>query len=297
MFSRRHPYLFFMLCFFGLGIAGLAFIAMIVKSAARTDRFEVGEKIGIVEVTGVIADSKKVLQDIKRFRDDDAIRAIVIRIDSPGGAVGPSQEIYRELRRTAGVKHVVASLGSVAASGGYYIAAGAEKIVASPGTLTGSIGVILGYTNFEKVLDKIGLTPIVIKSGAYKDIGSPVREMSDAERQILQNFVEKIHAQFIDDVAKGRKMEIADVAALADGRIFTGQDAESFRLVDRMGNLEDAVQWAADLAGVKGKIQSIYSKRKFSLGEFLDASAVEGVLDRALHPEIKAEYRYHPAGD
>ena len=297
MFSRRHPYLFFMLCSFGLGIAGLAFIAMMVKSASGPDKFEAGEKIGIVEVIGVIADSKKILQDIKRFRDDDAIRAIVIRIDSPGGAVGPSQEIYREVRRTVGVKHVVASLGSVAASGGYYVAAGAEKIVASPGTLTGSIGVILGYTNFEKVLDKIGLTPVVIKSGAYKDIGSPVREMSDAERRILQDFADKIHAQFIDDVAKGRQMKIADVAALADGRIFTGQDAEGFKLVDRMGNLEDAVRWAADLAGVKGKTQSIYPRKKFSIGELLEASDVEGVLNRALHPEIKAEYRYQPAGE
>ena len=184
-----------------------------------------GERVAVIEVTGVITDAKETLAALKRFREDKSIKAIVVRIESPGGGVGPSQEIYREIRKTIKQKKVIASLGAVAASGGYYIAAGTEGIVANPGTITGSIGVIMGYTNFQQIFQKIGLVPVVFKSGQFKDMGSPVREMSEQEKKILQGFVDKIHHQFVKDVAEGRKMAVPKVGALADGRIFTGEEA------------------------------------------------------------------------
>ena len=184
-----------------------------------------GSLVGVVEIFGPISSSDDILDQIRKFREDDSVSAIVLRIDSPGGAVGPSQEIYQEVRKTIKVKKVVASMGSIAASGGYYIAAAADKILANPGTITGSIGVILGYTNFRELLSKIGLTPVVIKSGKYKDIGSPLREMTGEEEKFLQDFSDEIHRQFISDVAVGRKLEKDVVVAIADGRIMTGEKA------------------------------------------------------------------------
>ncbi|MGD8549181.1 MAG: signal peptide peptidase SppA, partial [Desulfobacterales bacterium] len=161
-------------------------MTFLIVLGTRDAEFEFGEKVGIIEIKGVIIDSKKALQSLKRFREDNSIKAIVIRIDSPGGAVGPSQEIFREIRKTSKSKKVVASMGSIAASGGYYIAAGTDGIVANPGTITGSIGVIMGFTNYQELLSKIGLVPIVIKSGEYKDMGSPVRKMKPEEKRFLK---------------------------------------------------------------------------------------------------------------
>lgn len=172
-------------------------MTLLFTLGTRDSEFEFGEKVGIIEINGIIADSKNVLDHLKRFREDDAIKAIVIRINSPGGAVGPSQEIFREIKKTSSTKKVVASMGTIAASGGYYIAAGADGIVANPGTITGSIGVIMGFTNYEELLQKIGLVPVVIKSGEYKDIGSPVRKMKPEEKKILQDFARKIHLSLI----------------------------------------------------------------------------------------------------
>ena len=182
----------------------------------------------------------------------------MVRIDSPGGSVGPSQEIYREIMKTRSVKTVVASLGSVAASGGYYAASSCQVVMANPGTLTGSIGVIMEYANFEEIVEKIGLIPIVIKSGEFKDIGSPLREIKDGERKILQKLVDEIHTQFVQDVATARKMSVNTLSKLADGRIYTGQSALALNLIDRLGNLDDAVMWAGDLAGIDGRIKAVY---------------------------------------
>jgi protease-4 len=258
MFSRRHPYLFFLLVFSAI-IAGSS-VVLSLLSFAVLDQSEIGfgEKVGIIEIKGVIADSKQIIEQIKDFRDNDSVKSIVLRIDSPGGAVGPSQEIYREIRKTIEVKKVIASLGSIAASGGYYIAAAAGGIISNPGTITGSIGVILGYTNFEALFEKIGLSPVVIKSGEYKDIASPVRKMTDTERKLLQEFSDNVHTQFIDHVAEGRKMPAAQIREIADGRIFSGEKAKDLGLVDRLGNLEDAIEWAGRLGGIKGEISVIY---------------------------------------
>jgi len=270
-------------------------MSLLFVIGSKSADFEFGEKVGIIEIKGIIADAQKVLHNLKRFREDDSIKAIVIRIDSPGGAVGPSQEIFREIRKTSKKKKVIASMGAIAASGGYYVAAGSDGIVASPGTITGSIGVIMGFTNYEELLQKIGLVPIVVKSGEFKDLGSPVRKMTSAEQKILENFAKKIHRQFIMDIVEGRKMDQADVESLADGRIFTGEESKALGLVDRIGNLEDAIEWAGHLGGIKGKISTVYAReKKFSILKYLSGSSVKELLNLVLNPYLSADYLYRP---
>lgn len=296
MFSRRHPYLFFTLVslsiFTVLVLGSMAMTVWISRGGERAN----GESIGVVEIEGAIADSRDALEQLRQFREDDTIKAIVVRIDSPGGAVGPSQEIYREIRKTIGTKKVVASMGAVAASGGYYVACAANGIVANPGTITGSIGVIMGYTNFRQLLDKIGLVPVVIKSGAYKDTGSPTREMREDERELLQTVTSGIHEQFITAIAEGRRMDREKVAAVADGRIFTGENAKDRGLVDRLGNFEDALAWAGELGGVKGPVVPVYAPdEKLSLIRYLLSSKmVPAWFSKLFSPGIYAEYRYQP---
>ena len=300
MFSRRHPFLFFLLCSASLfSLVILFFIvvmAMAIRHAGLGELVEGhGERVGVVEVFGVIYESDTLLHQIKRFREDDTIKAIVLRINSPGGSVGPSQEIYQEIIKTTETKPVVASMGAVAASGGYYVAAGADEIFANPGTITGSIGVIMQYTNFKDLLRKIGLTPVVIKSGEYKDLGSPVREMSDAEKKLLQAFSDQIHQQFISAVAKGRKLEITAVEAIADGRIMSGEAAKTAGLIDKLGNLEDAVDAAGKLAGVKGKVIKVYPiEKRHSIFKYLSGESTKALLNRVLNSELFAGYLFTP---
>ena len=295
MFSRRHPYLFFILIFSSVVATAMILMTLLVTLSTRDTEFEFGEKVGVIEINGVIAESKNVLNYLKRFREDNAIKAIVVRVDSPGGAVGPSQEIFREIRKTSATKKVVASMGTIATSGGYYIAAGANGIVANPGTITGSIGVIMGFTNYEELLHKIGLVPIVVKSGEYKDIGSPVRKMKPEEKKILQQFAKKIHRQFIEDIVDGRKMDMKKVESLADGRIFTGEESKKYGLVDRLGNLEDAIEWAGRLGGIKGKIATVYAKeKKLSFFKYIADSSASTLLRHILNPKLSADYIYKP---
>jgi len=268
MFARRHPFLYALLIFAGIVSATLIVLTLIITigfnrvSGYRSGQFSGKEKVGVVELSGVITDARAPIRHLKRFRDDKSIRAIVLRVDSPGGSVGPAQEIYREIVKTKKKKKIVVSMGTLAASGGYYVAAAADKIMASPGTITGSIGVIMGYANFEKLLEKIGLVPVVIKSGQFKDIGSPSRTMSSEERKLLQELSDGIHQQFIRDVAEGRSLSVDQIRKVADGRILTGEAAHQAGLVDRLGNLEDAVQWAGNLAGVKGAVEAVYARDK-----------------------------------
>jgi len=262
MFSRNHPFLFFLLVAGAMAtLCIIALTIMVVVVSDGTHDID-GERIGVIEINGPIVDSQHSINDIKLFRDNKAVRALVIRINSPGGGVGPSQEIYREIRRTMEHKKVIASMGAVAASGGYYVASAADGIVANPGTITGSIGVIMGYTNFEELMDKIGLKAVVIKSGEYKDVGSPTRPMTDREKNLLEAVTQDIHQQFVGDVAQGRQMEIAAVDAIADGRIITGEKAQALGLVDRLGNFQDAVQWAGELAGIEGDPEILYPKKE-----------------------------------
>jgi protease-4 len=224
--------------------------------------FVMGDKVGVVEITGVIADSREVIRGIKSFVEDSGVKAIVLRVDSPGGGVGASQEIYQEVIKAKKVKRVVASFGGVAASGGYYVACGADRIVANPGTITGSIGVVMQFANLEELLKKIGYKGYVIKSGAHKDIGSPLREMSPDEKELLQEMVNTVHQQFIKAVAEGRKLSIEKVSAIADGRVFAGEQARDLGLVDDLGNLDDTIQVAAAMAGIKGRPAVVYSRKQ-----------------------------------
>ncbi|MCG8616436.1 MAG: signal peptide peptidase SppA [Desulfobacterales bacterium] len=265
MFARRHPFLFFLSVVCGcvtLGFLGLVTLLIIgagVMGAGLSGPLEANKgNIGVVEVVGPIMSSKEVIEDLRLFREDESIGAIILRIDSPGGGIGPSQEVYRELMKTRDVKPVVASMGSVAASGGYYIAAAAQGIVANPGTITGSIGVIMEYANLMKIAEKIGISPVVIKSGEFKDMGSPLRELKEGEKALFQSLVDELHGQFVSDAAKARNMEEKVMAELADGRIYTGQTALKLKLVDRLGNLDDAVQWAAELGNIEGDPVPVY---------------------------------------
>src|SRR5262245_50283545 len=231
------------------------------------------DRIALVRVEGVILDSQSTVTELKRFGENPTIKAIVLRIDSPGGGVVPSQEIYDAVQRVRNKnsKAVIASMGNVAASGGYYIAATTDRIIADPGTLTGSIGVIMETANVEGLLKKIGVEGIVVKSGKFKDVGSPLRKMSDEERVLLQSVMDDVHKQFIDAVAEGRAMDVSAVQALADGRIFTGRQAKDAKLVDDLGNLEDAIQLAADLAGIEGEPKVVEPRRRFSLRDLLES--------------------------
>ena len=223
------------------------------------------EKLALVRIEGVITESEDIVRQIKKYREDAAIKGIVLRIDSPGGAVGPSQEIYKEVLRTTEGKKVVASMGGLAASGGYYIACAANKIFANPGTITGSIGVIMAFSNFEELMKKLGLKTIVIKSGKFKDTGSPVRELTGDEKKILQGVSDDIHGQFIEAVAKGRNLKIESVRELADGRIFSGRQAKESGLVDELGTLEDAISYATRLAGIKEKAKIVQDRKEKNL--------------------------------
>jgi protease-4 len=213
------------------------------------------DRVALIRVEGIILDSKETIEQLKRYGEDNSVKAIVLRVDSPGGGVVPSQEIYEEIKkiREKGEKKVVVSMGSVAASGGYYIACPADKIVANPGSITGSIGVIMELANIEGLLEKIGVKSIVIKSGRHKDIGSVMREMSAEEKEILQKVLDDIHNQFIEAVVAGRGIKEEEVRNIADGRIFTGRQAKEMGLVDEIGNLEDTIKLAAQISGIKGE--------------------------------------------
>jgi len=231
------------------------------------------DRIALIRIEGVILDSQTTVGELKRFSENPSVKAIVLRIDSPGGGVVPSQEIHDAVKRvrTKSNKAVIASMGSVAASGGYYIAAATDRIVANPGTLTGSIGVIMETANVEGLLQKIGVEGVVIKSGKYKDVGSPLRKMSEEERGLLQTVMDDVHKQFIDAVAEGRAIELPDAQALADGRIFTGRQAKEAKLVDELGDLDAAIQLAADVAGIEGEPKVVEPRRRFSIRELLES--------------------------
>lgn len=229
-----------------------------------------GERIALVEVEGIILDADDVVRQLKEHLENSAVKAVVVRINSPGGVVAPTQEIYDALGRLRDEgKPVVASLGSVAASGGYYIASAADQIVANPGTLTGSIGVIMHLTNLEGLLKKVGLRYEIVKSGKYKDIGSFSRPMTNEERAILQSLMDDVHDQFVEAVANGRGLDRTVVLSLADGRIFSGRQAKELNLVDELGGREEAIQAAASLAGITGKPKLLFPRRRFSITDWV----------------------------
>ena len=272
-----------------LGLVIVGFFVLVLGITLLVEAIPVGNEnsIALIRIEGVILDSQEVIQQIEHFADDSTIQAMVIRIDSPGGAVVPSQEIYAALKRVRddGEKTVVTSMGNMAASGGYYIAAASNTILANPGTITGSIGVIMELTNVEELLDKIGIESLVVKSGLHKDLASPFRPLSEDSRAILQHVMDDVHDQFIHAVAEGRDMEIEQVHALADGRIFTGRQALAANLVDRLGTLQDAIELAADLAGITEEPTIIEVEPRFSIRDLI-RNQIHDVLSAIITPNI-----------
>jgi len=266
-------------------LAALAGFFLLLVLLSRVGGFSGGSgNVGLVRITGLIAESDTTIEQIRKFAKDDSVRAIVLRVNSPGGGVGPSQEIHEEIRKLRGKKVVVTSMGALAASGGYYIASASEKIFANPGTITGSIGVIMNFVNVRDLVEKIGIRGMVVKSGEYKDIGSPVREMRPEERRLLQGVIDNVHAQFVNAVAEGRGLDREKVVAISDGRIFSGEQALALGLVDALGNQQDAVEEAGRLAKIEGEPKLILPpKKRFSILELLREEA-KSIIDEALSP-------------
>lgn len=225
------------------------------------------DKIALIKIENIITHSADIVRQIKKYADDKSVKAIVLRINSPGGSVAPSQEIYNEIIkvRKNSNKKVITSMGNISASGGYYIACASDKIVANPGTITGSIGVIMTFSNIEELMSKIGLKAEVIKSGKFKDTGSPMRKFTEEEKQLMQNVIDDVYDQFINVVAKGRNLDIDKVKELSDGRIFTGRQAFKVGLVDKLGSLEDAIELGAKMVSIKGKPKVISEKKEKNL--------------------------------
>jgi protease-4 len=277
--------LVFLVLFLLLIVISLIFIAV-------QKNLPLGERIALIRIEGPIFDSKEAIEEIKKYLKDPTIKAIVLRVDSPGGAVAPSQEIYEEVRRAVAKKKVVVSMGSVAASGGYYIASPASRIIANPGTLTGSIGVIMEIPNLEGLMNKLGIRTEVVKSGQHKDMASIFRGIKKEEREILQGVLDNVHEQFISAVAEGRKMLREDVKKIANGRIFTGEQALKIGLIDELGNLEDAIKVAARLSGIKGEPVVVTKEEKFSLVNLLRGSIPKEFTD--IFPTVRVKYLFTP---
>lgn len=265
-----------------LGILIAVLLFTILANAFLPELELYGEdRIALIRVEGVILDAQTTVGDLKKYGESPSVKAIVIRIDSPGGGVVPSQEIHDAIKRLRNKtnKAVIASMGTVAASGGYYIAVATDRIIANPGTLTGSIGVIMELANLEGLLKKIGVQNVVVKSGRYKDLGSPFRQMRPEDRRILQSVMDDVHRQFIEAVAEGRSLEVAEVQPLADGRVFTGRQAKEANLVDELGDLQDAIRFAADLAGIEGEPKVVEPRKRFSVRDLLETHVL-GALPR-----------------
>jgi len=236
-------------------------IARMIMGVADT-KTAVKEGIGLVEVRGMIIDSKDTIRQLRYFLKQDRVKAVVLRVDSPGGVVAPSQEIYEEVRKFAAKKKIFVSMGSLAASGGYYISAPASMIFANPGTITASIGVILKLSNIEALMDKIGIKSYTLKTGKFKDSGSPLRTLSKEDRAMLQSVINNTHEQFVRAVATGRKLPVDEVRKIADGRILSGEQALALKLVDRLGTLQDAIEEAGRQTGIKGEPEVIQPPKK-----------------------------------
>ena len=291
---KKHPIL---IAFLILIVICAVFFLMVFALSRFGDQYTYvwgGDKIGVIEIEGTIFQAEPVIEKIIKFRKSEKIKAIILRVNSPGGAVAPSQEIYQEVKKTCKEKTVVVSVESVAASGGYYIACAADEIIANPGTLVGSIGVILQIENIEELLKKIGLSRKVIKSGKYKDIGSMTRKMTAEEEAMLQEFSDDIYGQFIDAVVEGRNIKREEVLKLADGRIFSGAQAIKLGLIDKLGNLQDAISITGEMVGIKGEPRTIYPKKKKpSIFDFIfeeSSKSIIRIIEKMVHDKLSVYY-------
>jgi protease-4 len=293
---RKHPVILGICLLLLIGVVFFALIYVLSLLKGEGGSLRLQSKIGVVLIEGVIADSREIIEQIDELNDDDGIRAVVLRINSPGGGVAASQEIYRAVRKLQTKKKVIVSMGSVAASGGYLIAAAADRIVANPGTVTGSISAVMHFADVQELMKKVGVRSSVIKSGKFKDIGSPVRDMTAEEKQLIQEIVDDIYDQFVRTIAEDRKIPLEKMLSLADGRIFSGRQALHLKLVDELGSLEDAVLLAGRLAGIEGKPAVVYAeKKKTNLWKYLlesTASVVSGEIRKSTVDSPGAQYLF-----
>ena len=293
---RRHPVIsgICILLFIGVVFFTLIYVLSLLKGDGGSLHLQA--KVGVVRIEGVITDSREIIEQIDEFADDDGIRAVVLRIDSPGGGVAASQEIYRAVRQLQLKKKVIVSMGSVAASGGYLIAAAADRIVANPGTVTGSISAVMHFADVQELMKKVGVRSSVIKSGKFKDIGSPVRDMTAEEKQLIQGIVDDIYDQFVRTISEDRKIPLEKILSLADGRIFSGRQALHLKLVDELGGLQNAVLLAGRLAGIEGKPAVVYAeKKKINFWRYLiesTASAISGEVRKSTVESQGAQYLF-----
>lgn len=253
-----------------------------------------GEKIAVIDLKEPILSSEETVRQFKKYRENKSIKAIVFRVESPGGGVAASQEIYEEVRKTReSGKPVVVSMGSVAASGGYYVSCGASRIVANPGTLTGSIGVIFQYLHAEQLLEKIGVDAATYKTGRFKDAGSPFRKPTEDDKRFFDQLLGDVYEQFVQVVATERRLDRKAVLKYADGRVFTGRQAVEWGFVDTLGTYEDAVGIAAKLGGIEGKPKVVKERKRTSFWEqFWTGAAgnLSGIRDELFRRSV-VEYR------
>jgi len=286
---RKHPVIVG-LCL--LLLVGLFFLLLTALGGGLFGKRSLGwgEHVGVVTVEGIIRNSREIIKQLDDFGKDNSVKAIVVRIDSPGGGVTPSQEIHDAILTTKKKKKVVASMGAIAASGGYLIACAADRIVANPGTVTGSISAIMHFANVEELLKKIGMKSSVVKSGRFKDIGSPTRPMTEEEKELIQSLIDDTYDQFLDVVAKGRRISKEDLRKIADGRLFTGRQALKLGLVDELGDLSHAVRLAGTLSGIKGEPDAVYpAKKKLSLWELILNQSVTALFEAMKQGETRSE--------
>ena len=277
-------------------LLAIALVAVILTfSADDATDLTFSDRIQVVDVDGELVESRPILDQLKRYEDSNSVKAILLNIDSPGGGVAVSQEIYTEIRRLRDKKDkiVVAYLSSTGASGAYYVACAANKIVANPGTIVGSIGVIAEWVNYADLMEWAKLKDVVFKTGEFKDTGSPSRALTENEKKYFQGLIDDMYVQFLEAVASGRKLDLQEVRSLADGRVFTGRDAKGRKLLDEIGNFQDAVDLTAKLAGISGKPRLIrLSRRRVTLLDVLttDLSRFVPFNGQSMKSQIKFQY-------
>ncbi|MEA3486543.1 MAG: signal peptide peptidase SppA [Thermodesulfobacteriota bacterium] len=290
---KKHPVIFGFLLLAIIGVFCFLFLRILIPFEKKSAGFSFKDKIGVITIEGVLRNSKDTINQLDKYEKDGSVKAVVLRVNSPGGAVVPSQEIYDKILHLKKSKKVVVSMGSVAASGGYYIACAADTIIANPGTITGSIGVIIQFSQIEDLLKKIGLKTTVVKAGRYKDVGSPVRDMTPDEKSLIQDVIDDIHNQFIEVVLSNRNIPREKVEDIADARIFTGRQALKIGLVDDLGNMEYAIDVASDLAGIEGKAEVIYpEKKRKSLLRYIVSETLSTVSEEFRGDDAGISYLY-----
>jgi protease-4 len=281
-------------------VVALGVFVIVIISTGTSEQGEynlsgTGAKVAVVELNGTILSSREIVSTLQSLAENRSVKAIVLRVDSPGGGVAASQEIYEEVKSIRdSVKPIVVSMGSIAASGGYYVSCGATRIVANPGTITGSIGVIATFPNVAKLMGKIGVQMDVVKSGKYKDAGSPFRQETKDDERIFQGVVDNSYQQFLSVVSKERKLSIESLRKFADGRIFTGEQALKLGLIDTLGSFEDAIKIAAKLGGIKGKPIVVEAKKPRTLADIIFGDLVSKIHVLSLAGNIEKEFMDQP---